>query len=329
MRIFGENRIIEMVKAQIPEGEVIEMGMMTRAIETAQKRVEMHYFDIRKRLLEYDNVMNRQREVIYRERRAVLEGGNLKEKVLEMAEEGIAGMMLLYAPEHQEPEEWNFKELCDSFQAQFGVLVPIEAKDWGREELEERLGELARQAYEHREKEFGPEQMRRIESWVMLQVIDSKWKDHLYNMDHLREGIGYRAIGQQDPLVEYQHEAYQTFTQMVQSVRAEIVELIYRIQPVRVASEARRILAPTEFLHPEAKRPTQRPQDFRPVAPTAIFGGLPAGEFPLTRAGGAGASSESVPLRREGPKVGRNDPCPCGKLDSGGRPVKYKKCHGA
>ncbi len=317
MRIFGENRLIEMVKAQILEGEVIEMRMMTHAIESAQKRVEMHNFEIRKRLLEYDNVMNRQREVIYKERRAVLEGRNLKDKVLEMVDETADGLLTLYAPEHQDREEWNFKELADAFQVQFGVLVPAESKDLGREELLDQLKEIARQAYEGREKEFGPDQMRRVEQWVMLQVIDSKWKDHLYGMDHLREGIGYRVYGQQDPLVEYQHEAYQMFTQMVQAVRAETVELIFKIQAVK-AEPARRVLTPTEFIHPEAQRVIEMPP--QPAA-------MPApDDSPVSRSLGLSASRSGpeppAPFHREEPKVGRNDPCPCGSNK------KFKKCHG-
>ena len=324
MRIFGENRLIEMVKAQILEGEVIEMKMMTRALESAQKRVEMHNFEIRKQLLRYDDVMNRQREVIYKERRGVLEGQNLKEKILEMAEESVDGLLTLYAPEQQEREEWNFKELCDAFQAQFGVGVPIEAKDLGREELGNRLTELASQTYEQREKDFGPEAMRRLEQWVMLQVIDSKWKDHLYSMDHLREGIGYRVYGQQDPLVEYQHEAYQMFTQMVAAVRAEVVELIFRVQAVK-SEPARRVLTPTEFLHPEAQGVAQMPR--LPAAMPTPDGDPVSRSFGLTASGPQ--SGPPVPVHREEPKVGRNDPCPCGKLDNAGRPMKYKKCHGA
>ena len=330
MRIFGENRLIEMVKAQILEGEVIEMKMMSRAIESAQKRVEMHNFEIRKRLLEYDNVMNRQREVIYKERRAVLEGRSLKDKILEMADEAVEGLITLYAPEHQEREEWNFKELADAFQAQFGMLLPVSAKDSGREELLGQMRETVRQLYESREREFGPEQMRRLEQWVMLQVIDSKWKDHLYGMDHLREGIGYRVYGQQDPLVEYQHEAYQMFTQMVQAVRAETGELIFKIQAVK-AEPARRVLTPTEFLHPEAPK-TAAPPAQSAMNPKALLEGtdqpLVSGFEPGPRGRAHAASEEPVPFHREEPKVGRNDPCPCGKLDGAGKPIKYKKCHG-
>ncbi|MBI3322714.1 MAG: preprotein translocase subunit SecA, partial [Candidatus Omnitrophica bacterium] len=325
IRLFGENKLLEWTKASIPEGEAIEHPWLTRAVETAQKRVEMHNFEIRKRLLEYDNVMNRQREVIYRERRSVLEGQPLKPKILEMLDETVAGVVELHAPAHQDPEEWNFKELADAFSQMFGASMPIDAKNWGREELLEKLSDLAVQAYDAREQELGPEQMRRIEHWVMLQVIDSKWKDHLYAMDHLREGIGYRVYGQQDPLVEYQHEAFQMFTRMVESVRAEVVELIFRIQPVRTEQTAR-VLTPTQFLHPEA------PQAIPPPAPSpvgmggiaeeagqALFSGLQPRRRGQLNVGGEPAQ----PIKRDAPKVGRNDPCPCGSNK------KYKKCHGA
>ncbi|MBI1953630.1 MAG: preprotein translocase subunit SecA [Candidatus Omnitrophica bacterium] len=307
IRIFGENRLLEWTKAAIPEGEAIEHPWLTRAIETAQKRVELHNFEIRKRLLEYDNVMNRQREVIYKERRRVLEGQSLKAKILEMMDEAVEGMLLLYAPETQDPEEWDLKTLGEALTNTFGVSGAGTALP--RQELREEILEAVRQAYEAREQALGGEPMRRLEQWVMLQVIDTKWKDHLYNMDHLREGIGYRVYGQQDPLVEYQHEAYQTFTRMVESVRAEVVELIFRIQSVQM-ERVSRILSPTAFLHPEA------PQVVPPaVGPRAAredgAGGLPEGD------------ERPLPLRRENPKVGRNDPCPCGSNK------KFKRCHGA
>ena len=182
-----------------------------------------------------------------------------------------------------------------------------------REELIEGLRKASQEAYEAREASLGSEQMRRIEQWVMLQVIDTKWKDHLYAMDHLREGIGYRVYGQQDPLVEYQHEAYEMFTQMIQSIRAETVKLIYRIQAVH-PEEQRRVLAPTQFLHPEAPSATAAvvlQADSSPKQPEGFA--LPEQEI----------SSATTTYRRDHPKVGRNDPCPCG---SG---KKFKKCHGA
>ncbi|MBI3318580.1 MAG: preprotein translocase subunit SecA [Candidatus Omnitrophica bacterium] len=332
IRIFGENRLLEWTKAAIPEGEAIEHPWLTRAIETAQKRVELHNFEIRKRLLEYDNVMNRQREVIYKERRNVLEGRDLKEKILEMVEEAAEGLLLRFAPDHQDPEEWDLQGLKGSAGNSFGIELQLEEapapsgkgrKRIDREDWEEKLKEAAHQAYESREAALGKDQMRRLEQWVFLQVIDSKWKEHLYAMDHLREGIGYRVYGQQDPLVEYQHEAFEMFTGMVQSVRSELVELIFRIQPVglqqaagaeggaaTVLWPAARIFEPTAFVHPEApSAAVQAPSALNPPSESPL--GLPVEE------------GLREPVRRDHPKVGRNDPCPCG---SG---KKYKKCHGA
>ena len=326
IRIFGEeNRLLEWTKAAMPEGEAMEYGMLSRAIETAQKRVELHNFEIRKRLLEYDNVMNRQREVIYKERRSVLEGQDLKPKILEMLDELVEGLLSVYAPEHQDPEEWDVKALWESMQSQFGITTPLEEKSrQGKEELADQLLEAAHEAYETREQVLGADQMRRLERWVMLQVIDSKWKDHLYGMDHLREGISYRVYGQQDPLVEYQHEAYEMFTRMVESVRAEVVDLIFRIQPVH-ADRVARVLAPTQFLHPEAPHPAVgSPQPIDSAPRPYESGG--AAEEPFLRPfepGPQAAQEASATVRRDHPKIGRNDPCYCG---SG---KKFKKCHGS
>ena len=314
IRIFGENRLLEWTKAAIPEGEAIEHPWLSRAIETAQKRVELHNFDIRKRLLEYDNVMNRQREVIYKERRTVLEGEDLRPKILEMVEEAMDGILALHAPDHQDREEWDFKGLSSAVQGKFGIVVQG-LETLAREEISERLKEVVHQAHQARDLALGPDPMRRLEQWVMLRTIDEKWKDHLYAMDHLREGIGYRVYGQQDPLVEYQHEAYEMFTQMVGSIRTEVVELIFRVQPVQ-AERVARVFEPTEFLHPEAPRASER----------AVSESV--AREPLQGLAQEPADQPATPVRREHPKVGRNDPCPCGRLDGAGRPLKYKKCHG-
>jgi preprotein translocase subunit SecA len=196
--------------------------------------------------------------------------------------------------------------------------VRADLEKLSRDEIRDKLEALAGQAYEAREQLFGDSQMRKMERWVMLQVIDSKWKDHLYAMDHLREGIGYRVYGQQDPLVEYQHEAYQMFQEMIQAIRTETVELIYRIQPIRSESIAR-VLTPTQFIHPDAQSvaaslpepapktpPVIDPQDITSMAKSAL-----------------GSAESSQPVHRSEPKVGRNDPCPCGS------DKKFKKCHGA
>jgi len=329
IRIFGENRMLEWTKAAIPEGEAIEHPWLSRAIETAQKRVEIHNFEIRKRLLEYDNVMNRQREVIYKERRAVLEGQDLKPKILEMVDEMVDAMIDLHAPEHQDAQEWDLKTLWQVMQSQFGIAAPMEELGaelrgdrqmrLAREELSDKLHEAVHQAYEAREAALGTEQMRQLERWVMLRVIDSKWKDHLYGMDHLREGIGYRVYGQQDPLVEYQHEAYQMFTAMVGSVRADVVELIFKIQVAPAPQVAPRVFTPTQFLHPEAPRAVEQPRQMREQIPSALMEGAPEGSDGSQRE----PSAPATPFHRDQPKVGRNDPCPCrsGK--------KFKKCHGS
>ncbi|MBI3616408.1 MAG: preprotein translocase subunit SecA [Candidatus Omnitrophica bacterium] len=334
IRLFGENRMLEWTKAAIPEGEAIEHPWLSRAIETAQKRVEMQNFEIRKRLLEYDNVMNRQREVIYKQRRAVLEGELLRPKILGMLDEAVEGILALHAPDHQSPEEWDLKGLRDLMSSQFNVQMPLEAARQIEEEdrpdrktLVDQVIDAAHKAYEARELEFGKEQFRRLEQWVMLQVIDAKWKDHLYGMDHLREGISYRVYGQQDPLVEYQHEAYEMFTRMVESIRQELVELIFKIQAVR-AERAARILEPTQFLHPEAPSPAAAAV-FPQPNPTMRYDTVVDPLSPGFEPGPQAAREAFAPVRRDQPKVGRNDPCPCGKVDGEGKPVKYKKCHGA
>ena len=334
IRLFGENRLLEWTKAAIPEGEAIEHPWLTKAVETAQKRVELHHFEIRKRLLEYDNVMNRQREVIYKERRAILEGQDLRSKILEMLDETMDGLVEAHAPGQQGPEEWDLKGLWNLLGSQFGILVPQEQirkiqedRRADREDLKEQLRAAVRQAYEARDQALGSEQMRRIEQWVMLQLIDTKWKDHLYGMDHLREGIGYRVYGQQDPLVEYQHEAYEMFTRMTEAVRAEFVELIFRIHPGN-AAPGPRVFTPTQFIHPEAPSATHAASAAAAAMPNpamrydATVDPLSPGFEPGPRRAQAASGEPSEPVRRGQPKVGRNDPCPCG---SG---KKYKRCHG-
>ncbi|MCM8794957.1 MAG: preprotein translocase subunit SecA [Candidatus Omnitrophica bacterium] len=329
IRIFGENRMLEWTKASLPEGEAIEHPWLTKAIETAQKRVEMHNFEIRKQLLKYDDVMNRQREVIYKERRAVLEGQDLTPKIQEMIEEAVDRLLKLHAPEHQDPEEWNIKGLWEAMQATFGVTIPVDAYSTQPKEIKagqavrslaDEVHEAAAAAYRARIGELGPEQMAQLQRWVMLRVIDTKWKDHLYAMDHLRDSVGYRAYGHQDPLVEYQHEAYEMFAGMVESIRQEVVRLIFRIQLMR-PERAERVLEPTQFLHPEAPKTVSSPAPGAgsmrgALGEDAVIPSRPAPPF---RSQGEGPSE---PVRRAEPKVGRNDPCPCG---SG---KKYKKCHG-
>ena len=322
IRFLDENRLLEWAKPALPEGEAIEHPWLTRAIETAQKRVEMHNFEIRKQVLKYDDVMNRQREVIYKERRIVLEGKDLKQRVLGMVESEVENLLALYTPEHLHAEEWDMKGLSEAMQQKFGVTLPPEATGPQYKALPDELGELTRKMYKAKEQQLGVEQMARIQQWVMLRVIDTKWKDHLYAMDHLRESIGYRAYGQQDPLVEYQHEAYEMFKVMVGTIRSETVEMIFRVQVAKSPEQAPRVLRATQFIHPEAQSPIAEQSSAAPrVRPTEPPGGMPPGMRP--RPEGAPPPRAPDPIRRDQPKVGRNDPCPCG---SG---KKYKKCHGA
>ena len=316
MRIFGSDRVAAiMQRLGMQEGEVIEHPIVSKSIEIAQKRVELQNFEIRKQLLKYDDIMNRQREVIYAERRRVLEGRRLKERVLEILDELLDDAVALYAGEAVPPEEWDLKGLRESLGSSWGLDVGALDDVRDRDALREALTARVRAAYDAKEQTVGAEMMRQIEHTVLLQTIDAKWKDHLYAMDHLREGIHLRAYGQSDPLVEYQHEAYRMFTEMVTAVKAEAVEFIFRLQAVR-AEPAPRIFNPQQFLHPDPTK--SAPPLPRSAAPASARPSVLAGAFPNE----APPPGPPVPLRRESPKVGRNDPCPCG---SG---VKYKKCHG-
>ncbi|MBI4432862.1 MAG: preprotein translocase subunit SecA [Candidatus Omnitrophica bacterium] len=307
MRIFGSDRISGMMqKMGMEEGQEIEHPLVSRAIETAQKRVEARNFEIRKQLLEYDNVMNRQREVIYAERRKVLEGENLKEHYLGMMEEVIDAYTQGYS---SSPE--SFKELSEFTRKIFPVSLEGLDEETG-DGLFEALNMRAKAAYEEKEKALGAEAMRHIERMILLDVVDSKWKDHLRNMDNLRDGIGLRAYGQKDPLVEYKHEAFQAFQDMIQTIKEDALSFVFRVQPVSdrtAAPEAPvRRQAPLQFLHPEAGSVLSSPN--QKVSSPQSLGGDPVD----SRLKHSGMTASS--------KVGRNDPCPCG---SG---KKYKKCHG-
>ena len=304
LRIFGGERLQRIMdKLGMEEGEVIEHGMVTKAIETAQKRVEAHNFEIRKHLLEYDDVMNRQRQIIYGERRKILDGENLRETVLEMAEEVLESLVGLYAHENTYPEEWDLRGLSEALYRQFGVdfAVPPEAlQELTFGALRGEVWEKVREAYERREQELGAELMRVLEREVMLRVVDAQWKDHLLAMDHLKEGIGLRGYGQRDPLVEYKREGFEIFDAMVDRIKEQGVLYLYRLQPVVSEAEPSAEAAGDGQTQPrirrEALRPVPKPS-LRPSPPPAV----------AAKAG----------------KIGRNESCPCG---SG---KKYKKCCGA
>ncbi|MBU0759455.1 MAG: preprotein translocase subunit SecA [Candidatus Omnitrophica bacterium] len=312
MRLFGSGKISAIYnRLGIEEGQDIQHPLITRAIEVAQKRVEQHNFDIRKHVLEYDNVMNKQREVIYEERKKILLGENIKEHLYEIIEELIDSAIGLYLNPDQHKSDWKYTEFTEWFWSKFNIRLEgledmVEGKD--RDAILDELVGTVKSYYEEKEKRMGPELVRHMEKMVMLQVIDTKWKDHLHAMDNLREGIGLRAYGQRDPLVEYQHEGYDMFMAMIDSIKDETVEFLFKVQAMREEGRPRGVfqVLPKKFEHSEA-------------VPMSSMSGSSAGPADIEDSGN---QSESRPYRREEPKVGRNDPCPCG---SG---KKYKKCCG-
>jgi preprotein translocase subunit SecA len=286
-----------MLQLGMEEGVPIEHGMVTRAIENAQKKVEAHNFDIRKQLLEYDDVMNKQREVIYLHRRAVLVGEDLSGEVQEMITEVTDSMLNVYCPENQYPEEWDVGGLAETVYAQFGLhlaeidgMGPEHLKDLGREALREELRKHVQDAYLRKKQELGADLLRYLEKMVLLQVIDQHWKDHLLGMDHLRDGIGLRGYGQKDPLIEYKREGFDMFAGMMERIKGDTLDRLFHVQAVRG----------------EAPSPPPPPVINAPRLT------LNRGDEPIV----------AKTVHREQDKVGRNDACPCG---SG---KKFKKCHG-
>ena len=300
MRIFGSERISNIMdRLGIEEDQPIEHNLVTRAIENAQKKVEAHNFEIRKHLLEYDTVMNKQREVIYSQRREVLTGGDLKESLIEMIEEQAEGIVDLYIDEKAHPEDWDLKGFQDAIYQQFSfrwVAPPQEEDGLSRERLTEMIIEKAKEVYQKKKEEGFVRLPFDIEKEIMLRSIDYHWKDHLLGVDQLKEGIGLRGYGQKDPRIEYQREAYQMFLEMLERIKRDTVEKLFAIQIAREQEVG------------EMK--VERKQTFV----------MSRGTEAAAQGGGETEDGKGVTVRRDGKKVGRNDPCPCG---SG---KKYKRC---
>jgi len=296
LRIFGSDRISKiMLKLGMEEGVPIEAGMVTRAIENAQKKVEAHHFEIRKQLLDYDDVLNKQREVVYERRRMILRGDDLTEEIRSSTEEVLDDLLAVHCPQGAYQEEWDLKGLADACYAQFGIDIKdgsIDFKDVGSDALRQELIKKIDEAYKKKEQELGAELLRLLEKMVMLRTIDTLWKDHLLGIDSLREGIGLRGYGQKDPLIEYKREAFEMFAGMMNRMKREVLEHLFRVQVV-----------PGESPRPPVEQ-------HRPV------------QLTLNRGEAAADDNGTKTVRRGIDKVGRNDPCPCG---SG---KKYKKCHG-
>ena len=275
MRIFGSDRISGLMgKLGMDEDIPIENRMVSKAIENAQKRVEAHNFDIRKHLLEYDDVMNKQRTEIYVFRRELLQGENLKDRIYSMMDEFVDEILSIYCPEDKHREEWDMKGLSDAVYGVFSIIPHIAPADITS--LKETLISEIRNAYEKKESEISSEMMRYLEKIILLQIVDSQWKDHLLAMDHLKEGIGLRGYGQRDPLAEYKKEAFEIFSEMTGRISTEVLRRLFKIQ-IQKQEDVRR----------EERRQLQMNYN-------------------------RGEGSSVAQTVRRGKKVGRNDPCPCG-----------------
>ena len=294
MRIFASEKVSNiMQRLGMDEGVPIESRLISKRIEAAQKQVEGHNFTIRKHLLEYDDVMNQQRKTIYGLRKKFLEEEDQKEFLLNLTEDVITDYLDSHCGAEVNPSEWNVDGLRHALVHQFGLDINHEKISPGeltRDELQQAIFLKTKQKYEHKEQLIGSEAMRLHERVILLNVLDSHWKDHLLSMDQLKEGIGLRGYGQRDPLVEYKKESFDTFQQMMNTIEEESLRYLFLLQPVEEQEKVR-----------EMER-RQRKQD-------------------LVLSGGDAAPEAPKPIIR-GPKIGRNDPCPCGS----GR--KYKKCCG-
>jgi preprotein translocase subunit SecA len=328
-----------MFRLGMTEGVPIESGLISRRIENAQKSVEAQNFDARKHLLEYDDVMNKQRETIYAIRRSALEGKDQRDYVLGVAEDVARELVDTFCSRDQHPDQWNTTQFLAEINAQFGIDAKSSGADpatLSHDELADATVKAVTTRYEEKEKQFGADLVRWLERRIILDVVDSQWKDHLLSLDHLKEGIGLRGYGQKDPLVEFKKEAFVLFEDMMARIDNETIRYLFHIQvqqneqppqggpgapnqpppqPPRqragaaVASAAARaseVPAPQRL--PDFARAMERKQERQ--------------QKELQYQTGPAQAEAPKPVRA-GAKVGRNDPCPCG---SG---KKYKKCHGA
>jgi len=302
MRLFGSDRIAGILsKMGMDEGEPIEHGMITKNIERAQRRVEETHFSMRKRVLEYDDVMNKQREIIYEMRNQVLHGENLRNDIFEIISGQVSLIVPDYCPEELDPEGWDLFGLSEWVRTQFGIQIDTVhfEKLSAPYEVEELIMDAVEALYDKREELNGPELMRQIERFVMLSTLDENWQEHLTDIRDLREGIGLRAYGQRDPLVEYKKEAFEMFSDLVERIDEEIASKIFRVHARHETAAAEGAVA----RKPELQRIVREGEQRRVATNTP-------------------EETTVQTVRRTGAKIGRNDPCPCG---SG---KKYKKCCG-
>ena len=338
MRIFGGERVKQMMyRLGMTEGVPIESKLISNRIENAQKSVEAQNFDARKHLLEYDDVMNKQRETIYAIRRSALEGKDQRDYVLGIAEDVARELAETYCPREQHPGQWNTAQLLAEVSSQFGIDAKAMGADPGamnHDQLAEALVEAVKARYAEKEKQFSPDLLRWLERRIILDVVDTQWKDHLLSLDHLKEGIGLRGYGQKDPLVEFKKEAFILFEDMMARIDNETIRYLYHVQiqqgeapppqggPVQSATAApRRVSGAAAAVASAAARAEEAPQKLPDFA-RALERKQERQQKDLQYQTGPAQAEAPKPVRA-GAKVGRNDPCPCG---SG---KKYKKCHGA
>lgn len=323
MRIFNGERLQKIMNTlKVPDDEPITARMVTGSIEGAQRKVEAHNFDIRKHLLEYDDVMNQQRTLVYGLRRRILENQNVSEVITEMLSDVTSTLLDTFVPVDSKPKNWNLKGLAQGIQQQFGARVEFsQSGELSASDIVDTMRTQVKAVFEEQKQRLGP-YFDHLQKMILLQTIDVRWKEHLARVDKLKEGINLRAYAQKDPLIEYKKEAYRAFEEMNQLVRAETLEKLFKVQ-VMSPEQAQQMEVDSGV--DESKLSYNNPADI--------------GEQPTLDAGPVRRTSPSSPLqapfnspqsrreivqeKREGPKVGRNDPCPCG---SG---KKYKKCHGS
>jgi preprotein translocase subunit SecA len=308
MRIFASDRMSSMMQRfGMKEDEAIEAGMLNRAIENAQRKVEAHNFDVRKHLLDYDDVANDQRRVVYTQRNELMEAKEIGDTVLEMREDVFNDVIDRFIAPGSIDEQWEIPGLENALEGEFGIHLPInqwlsEDEKIHEEVLRTRILDAVDEHFKAKEELTGVEVMRHFEKALMLNVLDQQWKDHLASMDYLRQGIGLRGYAQKQPMQEYKRESYEMFTELLANIKQEVIRILARVQvkaeeDVEAVDAQRRKEAPMQFRHDEAG-----------------MAGAPEAD-PAPPPG-------SEPYVREGRKVGRNEPCPCGSGN------KYKHCHG-
>jgi len=308
MRIFASERVAGLMqKLGMQEGEAIEHPWVTKAIENAQRKVESHNFDIRKTLLEYDDVANDQRKVVYEQRNELMETADISDTIKDIREDVVNELVGTYIPPGSLDEQWDVPGLEEALNQGFGMELPItrwlEADDELHEDsLRERILKTMEEAYAEKEQQAGIEVVRHFEKAVMLQVLDVAWKEHLAAMDYLRQGIGLRGYGQKDPKQEYKREAFEMFSNMLERIKHELIGVVSRVQ-VRAESDVEAV---------EQQRLSRAPRQYRHAELNVIDG----------QDDSSSENKAQAPFTRKGRKVGRNEPCPCG---SG---KKYKQCHG-